>query len=161
MAVAGILHRWTMDNFAQQRGPDGKAWPKLKNPRPSRGENLQILQHKGFLRDSIKTQFETWFGAAFAAIGTNRGYARIPPFGGPSSARPCGVLRLRTKNRRGDLFRRKGAPHFAVFANKDHKRFVERRCEAAAYTINLPAWPTCRFRARNCRPASRHGSLRH
>ena len=82
------------------------------------------------------------FGAAFAAIGTNREYARIHQFGGAiQRAAYGGVVRLRTKNRKGTLERNEDFPNLAIFAAKRHKRFVERRFETAAYTINIPARP--------------------
>lgn len=117
--IAGILHDRAEQNFAEQRGPDGNEWEKLKPVRNKRRKNPKILIDTGRLKNSIAMQA----GADFARIGTNIAYAAIHQFGG--------------------TIQRVAYSSLSALAMKKRKRVG--KGEVAAHAINIPARPYMPF----------------
>lgn len=144
--IAATLAAQTGQAF-QDEGP---GWEKLKpatireRKRLGKWPGPILVRSAGGLAASISTDS----GPNFAVVGTNKVYAAIHQFGGTIDRAPYGgKLRLRTDHQ-GNLLRRGRNGKLVTFARerdskrgKAHKNYVERRYEAKAYQIKIPARP--------------------
>lgn len=134
--VAQALHQHTMQTFNNEGDP-AHSWTPLKKStirdRKSKGYNAApILQRSERLKRSVLASS----GVNYAELSINEPQAAAMHYG--AKIQRQGFIRLRTKNKNGDLKRQDGHPNLAVFAKNSHKKAVTR---AVNYVINIPARP--------------------
>lgn len=134
--IAGAMEYAVLENFKTSGARVG-GWPALSP------EYAKLLRKKGYdpsmMLDrssaGLKHSITSSSGSDYAAVGTNKEYARIHNEGGVIQRMAySGTVRLRT-DAKGNILK-KG--NLARFAKKSHKRAVVRRFTCSGYTIEIP-----------------------
>ncbi len=133
--VAGVMESAVMENFKTSGARVG-GWEPLSKLYAKRlrkqGYNPAMMLDR--TAAGLKHSITSSAGSDYAAVGTNKAYARIHQEGGViHRAAFSGTVRLRT-DKKGNLLKSGGAR----FAKKSHKRAAERRFTSGGYTIRIP-----------------------
>lgn len=134
--IAGVMEHAVLENF-KTSGTRVGGWPALspqyaKRLRKKGYNPAQMLDRSAA---GLKHSITSSSGSDFAAVGTNKVYARIHNEGGVIQRMAySGAVRLRT-DAKGNILK-KG--NLARFAKKSHKRSVEKRFTSGGYTIEIP-----------------------
>lgn len=134
--IAGVMEHAVMENFKTSGARVG-GWDPLSKLYAKRlrkkGYNPAMMLDRSAA--GLKHSITSSSGSDFAAVGTNKEYARIHQEGGIiQRAAYSGTVRLRS-DAKGNIVK---SGNLARFAKKSHKRSVEKQFTSSGYTIKIP-----------------------